>query len=274
MKRLIIGAGHVGRELIARWVRAGEPPVATARSPRRAAELAALGATPLEVDVLAPATLDALPEVDVAVWCVGHDRAAGPGIREVYVQGLANALARLRCARLVYTSSTGVYGATAGDEVDETSPTQPEDAGGTATLEAEQLLRAQRPDAIVLRLAGLYGGDRVIGRRQVEQRTPLTGDPERWLNLVHHEDAAAAVDLAARQAAPGALYDVADGHPLSRRAYYEALAHALGAPPPTFTGSGPRGAGRRVMARRIRAELGFAPRWPSFSAALPALIGA
>jgi nucleoside-diphosphate-sugar epimerase len=252
MRSLVIGAGHVGRRVIAMWRSRGEV-FATTRTAARAADLEALGARPIVCDVTSPTEL---PEVDVALWCVGHDRGAPAGMRDVYVDGLAKTLANLNTARLVYTSSTGVYGSRAGDEVDETSPTEPDDPSGAIVLEAERVLRGGRPDAIVLRLAGLYGPDRWIGRAALEAGAALDGDPERWLNLIHEEDAAWAVVLAADFAADGALYNVADDEPVRRRAYYEALARAIGAAPPRFTG-GASGSGRRVRADRIRAELGF-----------------
>lgn len=262
MTRLIIGAGHVGRALIRRWVSAGEVPYATARSPERLGELAALGARPVLCDVTRPETLTDLPEVDVAVWCVGHDRSATADIREVYVNGLARVLARLRCERLVYTSSTGVYGL-AVEEVDESTPPAPEDPGGRASLAGEELLRAARPDAIVLRLAGLYGGDRIVGLKMIASGGELDGDPKRWINFLHHDDAALALDLAASKAAPGALYNVVDDWPLTRRQYYDYLADLLEKPHPEFRDYDARSRGRRVLARRIRSELGFQPRFRS-----------
>ena len=271
--QLILGAGHVGRALLARWVAQGDRPFATARSEVRAAELARLGAQPILCDVLVPDTLAALPPVDVAVWSVGHDRLAGATIERVYVDGLRHALGHLRAARVLYTSSTGVYGP-AHEEVDESTPVGPEDAGGRAVAQAEALLRAERPDAIILRLAGLYGKGRVIGRRAIETGAPIEGDPERWINFLHHEDAAAALALAAEKAPAGATYNVADADPKRRRDYYTLLARLLGRPPPEFVPRGPAGPGRIVRAEKLRAELGFALAFPSVEEGLPDALGA
>lgn len=253
MTRLILGAGHVGRALVELWVGQGHHVMATARSERRAAELAALGAEPLLYDVTAPGDL---PAVDVAVWSVGHDRSAAATIEQVYVAGLSRTLPKLRADRLLHTSSTSVYAA--GDEVDEDAALAPD----AVTTRAERVLRAARPDAIILRLAGLYGGDRVIGRQSLERRTPIDG-ADGWINFLHHDDAAAAIALAAEKAPPGATYNVADGHPMRRRDYYAMLAEELKLPAPVFTDRVVPG--RRVLVGRL-AALGFQPRFPRVGA--------
>ena len=89
------------------------------RSPERAAEIAGLGIEPTIIDVLRPESLDALPQVDRVLHCVGFDRSAGAEMRAVYVQGLRNILERLprTVSRVVYASSTSVYGQVAGEWV-------------------------------------------------------------------------------------------------------------------------------------------------------------
>ena len=79
-------------------------------------------------------------------------------MQAVYVDGLANVLDQLpRPNCFLYISSSSVYGQTGGGWVDETAPTEPNEDAGRIVLEAENLLRAKLPDAIVLRFAGIYG---------------------------------------------------------------------------------------------------------------------
>ena len=155
-------------------------------------------------------------------------------MREVYVGGMSNVLAVLPGGgRFVYISSTSVYGQTDGGWVDETSPTEPTEEAGPFVLEAEHLLRQRRPDAIILRFAGLYGPHRLLRKQAVSMGEPLAGDADKWLNLVHVEDGADAV-VAAGEKARGSTYTIADDAPTPRRAFYTLLAELLRRPPAVF----------------------------------------
>jgi nucleoside-diphosphate-sugar epimerase len=190
--------------------------------------------------VLDPASLAALPEVDRVFYCVGFDRTAGVPMRTVYVDGLRRALGRLldRAGRLVYAGSTGVYGQDDGGWVDEDSPTEPRHEAGRVCLEGEAVVREVAGPgglpAVVLRFAGLYGPGRIIRREALARGEPIAGDPSRFLNLVHVDDAAAAVAAALDRGRPGRTYLVGDDRPVERREYYERAAAHLGAPAPRF----------------------------------------
>jgi nucleoside-diphosphate-sugar epimerase len=124
-----------------------------------------------------------------------------------------------------------------------------------------------------LRFAGLYGPDRLLRKQPVLKGEPLVGDADKWLNLVHVEDGADAVLAADAHAAPGSTYTIADDAPAPRRAFYTLLAELLGAPPALFADRPEPGApNRRVSNRRAKAELGWAPRFPTFREGLPAAV--
>ena len=101
----------------------------------------------------------------------------------------------------MYVSSTGVYGQCHGEEVDEESATEPVEESGRVVLEAERLLHQQLPEAVILRFAGIYGPGRLLRRQAIEAGEVLVGDPEKWLNLIHVADGAAAVHAAEESAA-------------------------------------------------------------------------
>ncbi|HEY1191150.1 MAG TPA: NAD-dependent epimerase/dehydratase family protein [Gemmata sp.] len=265
---LIFGCGYLGRVVATRWRGAGHRVAALTRGSADA--LRSAGLEPFAGDVLDPARLKALPAAPTVLYAVGFDRAAGHSMREVYVTGLANVLDALPTgARFVYVSSTSVYGASGGGWVSETSPLDPTEEAGRVVLEAERLLRSKRPDAIVLRSAGLYGPNRLLRKQPILKGEPLVGDADKWLNLVHVSDAASAVLVAAAHAAPGETYNVADGTPVRRREFYALLAELLNAPAARFEHHTEPGApNRRVDASKIRA-LGWEPEFPSFRAGLP-----
>src|SRR5262249_28387718 len=141
---------------------------------------------PIVADVTQPSTLKALPVCGTTLYCVGFDRGSGNSMREVYVDGLANVLRLLPDGgKFIYVSSTGVYGDAGGGWVDESTPVNPTDEGGQVAWEAEQLLQRLRPDAVILRLAGIYGPGRLLRRaKSMRSGEPIAADPEKWLNLI------------------------------------------------------------------------------------------
>jgi len=269
---LIVGCGYLGRRVAARWVAAGRRVAALTRG--NAAALAALGVEPVVGDVLDPDSLRDLPAAATVLYAVGMDRGQGRSMREVYVDGLAHVLGTIPPpARFIYVSSTGVYGQTDGGPIDEASPTEPTEESGKIVLDAERLLRVKVPGAIVLRFAGIYGPNRLLRKQPLLKGEPLVGDAEKWLNLIHVEDGAAAVLAAEARGVADETYLVADDEPVRRRDFYTRLAELLGAPPARFEQRPETGAAnRRVLNRKARERLGWVPRFSSYREGLPAAI--
>jgi nucleoside-diphosphate-sugar epimerase len=267
---LVIGPGYLGRRVAAGALRRGEVVSVTTRSRDRAAALAADGFRPVVLDVVRPTEGDPLPQADDVLWCVGFDRAAKLPMRDVYVSGLQRTLAVLPrpTGRLVYVSSTGVYGQTGGVWVDEESPAEPTTESGRISVEAEAVLREAVPDAVILRFAGIYGPGRWPGAAAVRAGQAVPGTPDRTLNLIHVEDGAAAVAAAFERARPGSTWCVADDRPLPRGEYYAALTARLNAPAPVFSGTGDDRSDKRVRNARLRGELGVRLRYPDVFTAL------
>jgi nucleoside-diphosphate-sugar epimerase len=280
--RLVFGCGFLGLPVARRWRAEGLRVFVVTRSDSSACGYRLQGFQPIVGDVTAPATLPRLPQCDTVLYAIGYDRHAGPSRRTVYVDGLAAALRALpeQTRRIIYVSSTGVYGQADGSTVDEQSPCQPNREGGRVCLEAEQLLAAHRlgPRAVILRMAGLYGPGRIPRLADVAAGKPLDAQPEAMLNLIHVDDAARAVAAAETCAVPR-VYNVSDGTPVTRRAFYEHLARLIDAPPPVFAptaGDKPtrgRGGNKRVSNARLVAELGVEPQFPSYREGLAAIVG-
>lgn len=280
MTTLIVGCGYLGRRVGRLLRRHGEDVLGTTRS--RGERLEVWGITPVLADVLRPETFAGLPAIDRAVFCVGFDRAAGVPIRSVYVDGLAAVLDELaaRIPRWVYVSSTGVYGQDDGSWVDEDSPTAPRTESGRACLDAETLIRGHVAEPVVVRCAGLYGPDRIIRRDAILRGEPIVGDPGRYLNLIHIDDAAAATAAALDRGESGGLYLACDDRPVPRREYYERIAEELSAPAPRFvppaagTPTARDDANKRVANRRLRGRLGVDLIYPDITTGVPAALAA
>ena len=178
--------------------------------------------------------------------------------------------------RFLYVSSSSVYGQRDGEWIDETASTEPEEPAGKIVLEAESLLRARLPSAIVLRFSGIYGPGRLLRRTAIEAGEPIVGDAEKWLNLIHVDDGANAVMVAAERAEPGSIVNVCDDEPVRRREFYRTMAGLLNAPEPRFVSPPPdapttpheRG-NRRIRNRRLH-ELGVSLSYPNYRVGLSA----
>lgn len=282
LPHLVIGCGYLGAKVASRWFSSGRSVIAVTRSEAKSEQLRRAGWTPYVADICQPETLRPLPEIDSVLFAVGYDRASGKTQEEVFVDGLRNVLQQVgpRCRRFLYVSSTSVYGQNDGDWVDESSSCEPVQPGGMCCLAAENLVREFFADhrAVRLRLAGIYGPARLLSRiADLQAGKPLPGRPDAWLNLIHVEDAAAAVVAAGEAAAPADVYIVADDRPVRRGDYYSQLARLVGAPAPGFDDSqersrGSGGLNKRCSNRRLRTDLGVELRYPTVETGLPAAL--
>jgi hypothetical protein len=112
----------------------------------------------------------------------------------------------------------------------------------------------------------------------LQQQQPLSGSPESWLNLIHVEDAAAAVQASLRGTSPGKTWLVSDDEPVRRGDYYRFLAAAVGAPPPVFDESQPsrRGAGglnKRCRSDQVKLDLSLTWQYPTYRDGVPHALG-
>lgn len=284
MDKLVIGCGYLGRRVASAWAAAGARVGVLTRSTARAAEFAAAGWEPLVGDVAEPqslARLETLGPLHTVLYALGYDPRGGRTRDEVQVAGLAQVLDRLagRVERLIFISTTGVYGTAGGDWIDESSPTVPEGESGRAALAAEQTLLAHSLGqcSVILRLAGIYGPGRLPKVEALARGEPLTVDPQSYLNLIHVDDAVRVVLAAESQAPLPRLYLVSDGHPCRRGEYYGELARLIGAPPPRFIAPSVGGPAvgrpitdKRVSRARLERELTVAWQFPDFRAGLKA----
>lgn len=283
MTKLIFGCGYLGQRVAVLWKAAGERVHVVTRSSERAREFDAAGYFPVVADIADPASLKNLPPADSVLFAVGFDRTAGRSMHEVYVDGLRNVLDALpgHVGRLIYISSTGVYGQTDGDWVDEESPCRPEREGGRACLAAEELLKqhAHGDRAIILRLAGIYGPGRIPRRDDLVAGRPIAAAQRGFLNLIHVDDAAQIVLAAEQSTRAPRTYVVSDGQPVERGEYYAELARLLHAPAPQFTplpadspAASRAGSDKRICTDRLRSELSFTLTYPSYREGLAAIV--
>ena len=271
MRALVAGAGYVGAALAQGLVAAGHEVVVLRRSEAPPPP----GARAFRADLTAPGALDALPAADLAFYTAAADERSDDAYRRAYVEGVARLIERLARQpapprRLLFTSSTAVYGQQDGEWVDESSATEPADFGGRRLLEGEALVRAAPFPGTVLRLGGIYGPGRssLIERA----RTGTTGGPT-FTNRIHRDDAAGALAHLARLPAAEPCYVGVDSEPATEADVLAWLARRLGAPAPSAAPPAPRRArGSKRCRNALLLASGYRFRYPSYREGYEALL--
>ncbi|MHA6800064.1 Rossmann-fold NAD(P)-binding domain-containing protein [Bounagaea algeriensis] len=218
-------------------------------------------------------------DTNLVVVALTADSYTAQGYRETYVTGLESVLDAIDRdvtvpPRVLLVSSTAVHGVTDGSWVDERSAASPASAAAGELRTAEQRLHARRPEAVVLRLAGLYGPGRGRLVTSVRDGTATVPATPMFTNRIHRDDAAAAVvHLATRVANPDPLYIGADHEPAERAAVLRFVAERLGVPePPVAPEQSGRGRGKRCRGDRLR-RTGYTFTYPTYREGYGALIG-
>ena len=277
---LIVGCGDIGlrvlRLLVPRW-----RVLALSSSPERCAPLRALGAVPLLGNLDEPATLGRLGGLADAVLHLAPP--PGQGTTDPRTRALLAALVRGgRVRRLVYASTSGVYGDCAGARFDETRAVRPATDRARRRVDAEAQVRwfGRRTGATVsiLRIPGIYATDRPGGhpRDRLLRGTPVLVDADDvYTNHIHADDLARACVAALVRGAPQRVVHASDDSELKMGDYFDMAAKVCGLPPPpritraeaaatlgamqlSFMGES-----RRLDNRRLKLELRLKLRYPT-----------
>lgn len=233
---------------------------------RRQVSALPAGIHPVAADLRTGAGFDALPrQVDALVYCATPDARHEAAYRATYVDGLARLVDALpdpaASLRMLFVSSTAVYGQNGGEWVDEASPTEPSGFNGRVLLEAEAAAGRRYPSTS-LRLAGLYGPGRLWLLRRVRAGETI-GAGCHWTNRIHLDDAAAlAVTLLKHDAPPPVVIGV-DNAPTCESAVLDGLADRLGLPRLPRQGDPAAESGKRLR-NDLAQTLGWHPRYPSW----------
>ena len=260
---LIAGAGDVGARLAARQAARGWEVVALRRRDRAVA-----GARLLRADLGSGEGLAQAPRrPDAVVFCAAPDARDEAAYRRLYLDGLRRLLDAVESPRVVFVSSTAVYGQDAGEWVTETTPATPPAFNGRVLLAAERELE-EHARGLVLRLSGLYGPG-----REALLRKARAGEANRphWTNRIHVEDAASALSHLLALAAPQRLYLGNDDVPALECEVQAWMREREGLPPVDPAGGAV--SGRRVANTRLRAS-GWLPACPDFRAGYTPLLSA
>ena len=261
----VIGCGYTGAVLVRALSSRGDTVTLTRRDAAVAdAQGRELGARGLRADLGDPASLEALAiSRDAIVVCLAPPANDPAG-------EIRNLTAAAHGARLVYVSSTGVYGPAEGAVVDERWPLAPSTAAGRARVAAEAALTG---DWIVLRPAGIYGPGRGMIERIRAGSFRIVGDGSAHVCRIHVDDLVAAIlAAAASETITGRPINIADDDPSPIGEVADTIAARIGAQVPSrvpVSSVDPEVAGmltanRRIDNTRMKRDLGVVLRVPSW----------
>ncbi|MDN0077038.1 SDR family oxidoreductase [Crenobacter sp. SG2303] len=233
---LIIGFGDVARRavpmLTGHWRL-----LAAVRRPEQAAAARALGVTPLLVDLDQPALLPRLAGLADALLYTAPPPDQGE--RDPRLRRCLAALAKTGSIpqRVVYISTSGVYGDCGGAWVDETRPCRPDTARAKRRYDAERTLRhfaAQHCDTslTILRAPGIYAAERLPLARLRSEAPNIIETEDSISNHIHADDLAMLCVVALRRTGGIRVYNACDTEPLPVGDWYDKLADATGLPRP------------------------------------------
>lgn len=274
---LIVGCGDVGSRLGLLLAHSG----CAAWGMRRNAAAVPAPIHGVAGDAADPRAYAALPErIDLAFYTAAAGGGDESDYRRTYVDGpraMLDALAAQETPprRVVFASSTAVYGQEDGSVVDEDSPTEPADFRGRVMLEAAQQVLDGPFPATVVRFGGIYGPGRtflVDGVRGGRIGLSESGESA-WTNRIHADDAARALLHIALLPEPALVYVAVDREPARRDDVVRWIADRLGVEPRVVTGARGRGGNKRCSSERLVAS-GFAFRFPTFREGYASLLGA
>jgi nucleoside-diphosphate-sugar epimerase len=308
----IAGAtGQIGELLTPALVAAGDDVFGLARSERSAEKVRELGGTPVMGDALDGDAVDAavaevrpdvivhqltaIPRKGINPRKLGEALGATTRLRRDGTRNLVDAAERHGVRRVVAQSIAFAYRPEGPEIVDESGRLDTDDTGdwgeivgGVAALE-EAVLGGSGYDGVVLRYGGFYGPDSmyspdgVYGEMVMKRRLPIAGDGSGRQSFIHLDDAVSAT-LIAIESGSG-VYNVVDDDPACARDWIPGLAEAIGAKPPRHVPlwlarlvGGPNAVRLMTEQRgasnaRIKQELGWEPRYPTWREGFPTVRG-
>jgi nucleoside-diphosphate-sugar epimerase len=190
--------------------------------------------------------------------------------------------------KVVYLSTSGVYGDCQGAWVDETYPPAPIADRGKRRLDAERRWLAwgerSRREVVILRVAGIYGPGKLPLQRLRSAQPMVAEEDAPITNHIHSLDLVKIARIAMQRGSSGEIYNVCDGAPEPMTCYFNRVADFLGLPrPPVITLEEAQQQlspgmlsylkeSRRLSNRKLLEKLGVELEYPDLEKGLPACL--
>lgn len=288
MKRiLIVGCGDVALRTIPLLNKCYRI-FALVRNPAYCERLRALGVVPVLGDLDDARSLPHLAGLADAVLHLAPPPSSGNDSR---TRHLLAALSRGKLPRrLVYISTSGVYGDCGGERVSESRPLHPQNARAQRRVDAELQIRTwarrNRVNASILRVPGIYAAARLPLERITQGAPAIMAAEDSYTNHIHADDLARILVAALHRAQPCRVYHAVDDDEMKMGDYFDAVADAFALPrPPRLPRAQVQAAvspmmwsfmneSRRMSNTRMKNELNVTLCYPTVKSALDALASA
>lgn len=271
---LIAGCGRIGTRL---GVQLAEESM-TVYGLRRSTHPLPPAISPIRANLSVDEDLaDKLPSaIDCVYIILTPDQYDDNGYKRSYVEGTARLIEALGATgnahcRVIFVSSTGVYGQSQGQWVDEDSPTEPTRFSGQRLLEAEAIAATHPGESVAVRFGGIYGPGREALLRRVRQGGTCQSDPPLYTNRIHEDDCIDILDHLGAIPNPEAIYIGVDSAPVSQCEVMDWLAAELNLPAVERKAGNAESSGKRCSNRRLLAS-GYALKFADYRAGYSALL--
>jgi len=279
----IVGCGYIGQRLASHAQTQQQPVTGVVRSRDSAEALRAMGIKALSCDLDHEQLPAGCTQGEQLYYCAPPPPTGQQDTRmQRFVEGLALSG---QPQRIVYLSTTGVYGDCQGEWVDESRPAHPQVDRARRRWHAEQLLQAWRErsggELVILRVAGIYGPGRLPLAR-LRKGVPMVAEADApWTNRIHADDLVAACLAAMHKGVDGQVYNACDGSPGNMTDYFNRVADMAGIErPPVISLAQAReqlspgllsylGESRRLSNARLLRDTGLQLRYPDLASGLP-----
>lgn len=189
--------------------------------------------------------------------------------------------------KLLYISTSAVYGDSRGAWIDETAPLQPTTSRGQRRLHAEKILlewsQKNRVAVVILRVPGIYGPGKLPLERLKKRLPVLRAEESPYTNRIHVSDLVTICHQAMQKGRNREAYNVSDGHPTTMSDYFQQIARRLNLSPLPEVGRAEAeqvlSAGmlsflnesKRLVNQKMLTELGITLRYPDLESGLDAI---
>lgn len=257
MHVLIIGLGDTGKLLASNLVAQGHQVTGVSRRTQRLNNIQHMAQDVQHADYTM------LPPIDWVYILLTPDERTEAAYQQIFIDSIlpiSSALAAHPVQRIVFISSTSVYGQHTGEWVDEDSPTNPTSPTAKILLQAEQFWYEQWQDKlIVVRPSGIYSATRQRLIRWVTEGKPVKTN--HWSNRIHIEDLAGLLSQLIACEAPSALYIATDHLPALQDEVLDGIAALLLQPLVEKIEASP--SGKRLKSKKMD-EIGYVFRYASW----------
>jgi nucleoside-diphosphate-sugar epimerase len=232
---LIIGCGDIGRRVAKLAGDQGVPVSALVRPGKSAEELKELAIRAIPGDLDEPASLRNLPTQEAVLFYFAPP--PGGGVTDPRMRAFCTAIrSGDEPRKVVYISTSGVYGDCGSAAVTEETPVNPQTARARRRVDAETVLgqwgEERNVAVVILRVTGIYGPGR-LPVTYIESGHPVLSEQEApFTNRIHADDLARICLAAAERGEAGDIFNVSDGRPGTMTQYFNAVADILGLPRP------------------------------------------